>query len=373
MKFLKQAVKKYLRKSKFFKKIIKKLNEVARQEDPSIQKSKAKSTSKNTSNASSGRGKDVIYPLIKEYKYNKRIYNYLLENQDGYPIKKWVIEQMYYSTIGRFPNLDHPQSLNEKMQWMRLHYHDPLMVKCVDKCSFKDYIKEHVGEEYVVPLYGVWENVNDIDFEALPDKFAIKSTWGWGDLQNILVKNKSALDLHKTKSLLSNWLMPWNNYYYQSFEWDSKDIPPRIIAEQLLEPECGEIIDYKFYCYNGICRHFLVCSDRKTKTKYTNYDMNMNCMKLSPNSHVTDQKFEKPPTFSTMLHIAEELAKPFPLVRVDFYDIDGRIYVGELTFSPGGGFNTYYEEWDNRLGSFLMLPEANVAVNETPRICKERL
>lgn len=117
MKFLKQAVKKYLRKSKFFKKIIKKLNEVARQEDPSIQKSKAKSTSKNTSNASSGRGKDVIYPLIKEYKYNKRIYNYLLENQDGYSIKKWVIEQMYYSTIGRFPNLDHPQSLNEKMQW----------------------------------------------------------------------------------------------------------------------------------------------------------------------------------------------------------------------------------------------------------------
>lgn len=144
MKFLKQAVKKYLRKSKFFKKIIKKLNEVARQEDPSIQKSKAKSTS----NASSGRGKDVIYPLIKEYKYNKRIYNYLLENQDGYSIKKWVIEQMYYSTIGRFPNLDHPQSLNEKMQWMRLHYHDPLMVKCVDKCSFKDYIKEHVGREF---------------------------------------------------------------------------------------------------------------------------------------------------------------------------------------------------------------------------------
>ena len=225
---------------------------------------------------------------------------------------------------------------------------------------FKEYIGAVIGEEYVVPLYGAWDNVNEIDFDALPDKFAIKSTWGWGDLQNILVKDKSKLDIHKTKALLSNWLMDWNNYYYQSFEWDSKDIPPRIIAEQLLEPECGEIIDYKFYCYNGICRHFLVCKDRKTKTKYINFDLNFNCIKLSPNSYVTEEKFEKPPTFQTMLQIAEKLAKPFPLVRVDFYDIDGKIYVGELTFSPGGGFNTYYEDWDNKLGSFLKLPQANV-------------
>ena len=91
-----------------------------------------------------------------------------------------------------------------------------------------------------------------------------------------------------------------------------------------------------------------------------NIDLNFNCIKLSPNSYVTEEKFEKPPTFQSMLQIAEKLAKPFPLVRVDFYDIDGKIYVGELTFSPGGGFNTYYEDWDNKLGSFLKLPQANV-------------
>ena len=345
----KRTIKKYIRNSEKAKKIINKLNEVAKQEE---------SNSRQELNVSQGnlrtgnKDKYVIYPRVKEYKYNKRIYNYLLEKQDGYKIRRWVIEQMYYSTVGRFPNLDDPKSLNEKMQWMRLHYHDPLMTKCVDKYSFKQYIEETIGKEYVVPLYGVWNNVNDIDFEVLPDKFAIKSNWGWGDLQNILVKDKSKLDIHKTKALLSNWLMDWNNYYFQSFEWDSKDIKPRIIAEQLLEPECGEIIDYKFYCYNGICRHFLVCMDRKTKTKYINYDLNYNCIKLSPNSYVTEKKFEKPPVFHTMLQIAEKLAKPFPFVRVDFYDIDGKIYVGELTFSPGGGFNTYYEDWDHKLGSF---------------------
>lgn len=356
---LKRTVKNYIKKSEKAKKILNKLNEVAKQEESN---SKRKTETAQSVSKVGKKEPDVIYPLIKEYKYNKRIYNYLLEIHDGYKIRRWVIEQMYYSTIGRFPNLDDPKSLNEKMQWMRLHYHDPLMTKCVDKCSFKEYIGAVIGEEYVVPLYGAWDNVNEIDFDALPDKFAIKSTWGWGDLQNILVKDKSKLDIHKTKALLSNWLMDWNNYYYQSFEWDSKDIPPRIIAEQLLEPECGEIIDYKFYCYNGICRHFLVCKDRKTKTKYINYDLSFNCIKLSPNSYVTDQKFEKPPTFPIMLQIAEKLAKPFPLVRVDFYDIDGKIYVGELTFSPGGGFNTYYEEWDNKLGSFLKLPEANVVL-----------
>lgn len=238
---------------------------------------------------------------------------------------------------------------------LTFNYHDPLMTRCVDKCSFKDYIKETVGEKYVVPLYGVWENVNDINFDALPNKFAIKSTWGWGDLQNILVKNKKNLNVHRAKAMLSNWLQEWNNYYYQSFEWDSKDIKPRIIAEMLLEPSSGEIIDYKFYCYHGKCRHFLICKDRKTKIKYINYDLDFNCIKLSPNSYVVDTKFKKNALFDEMLAMAEKLSKPFPLVRVDFYDVDGKLYVGELTFSPGGGFNTYYEEWDNKLGGWLDL------------------
>ena len=298
---------------------------------------------------------DVIWPIKNEYLYNKRINNYLLEKSIGYKARRWVIEQMYYNVIGRFPNLDNPKSLNEKMQWMRFNYHDPLMTRCVDKCSFKDYIKETVGGKYVVPLYGVWENVNDIDFDVLPNKFAIKSTWGWGNLQNILVKNKKGLNIHKAKAMLSNWLQEWNNYYYQSFEWDSKDIKPRIIAEELLESSCGEIIDYKFYCYNGKCKHFLICKDRNTKTKYINYDLDFNCIKLSPNSYVIDTKYEKNALFDEMLEMAEKLSKPFPLARVDFYDIDGKLYVGELTFSPGGGFNTYYDEWDNKLGEWLDL------------------
>ena len=358
---IKKQIKNILQRSATAKMYIGKLYKVASEVDNQIHYT-LDDEDYNKKNTSSPQNMDVIYPVTKEYLYNKRIYNYLLEKQDGIPIRRWVVEQMYYSVIGRFPNLDHPKSLNEKMQWMRIYYHDPLMTKCVDKYSVKEYIRETVGEEYVVPLYGVWENVNDIDFDKLPNSFAIKSTWGWGDLQNILVKNKKSLDIHKTKAMLSNWLQPWNNYYYQSFEWDSKDIPPRIIAEELLQPSCGEIIDYKFYCYNGVCKHFLVCKDRKTKTKYINYDLDGNCIQPSPNSYVTTQKFKKTKSFEKMLEIAEKLAVPFPLVRVDFYDVDGKIYVGELTFSPGGGFNTYFEEWDNRFGEYLTLPEANVEI-----------
>lgn len=345
-KWIKEKLKKRIQQSEKAKSIIKRLNRIANEPVPKQEKSSVY--------------RDVIYPVNTEYLYNKRINNYLLEKSLGTEASRWVIEQLYFSVIGRFPNLDNPKSLNEKMQWMRFNYHDPLMTKCVDKVTFKDYIKETIGSEYVVPLYGVWTNVNDINFDDLPKKFAIKSNWGWGDLQNILVKNKNSLNKHRCKAMLSNWLKPWNNYYYQSFEWDSKDIEPKILAEELLEPSCGEIIDYKFYCYNGQCRHFLICKDRKTKTKYINYDMDGNCIKLSPNSFITNQKFIKTEAFSHMLELAEKLAKPFPLVRVDFYDVDGRIYVGELTFSPGGGFNTYYEKWDNKLGEYLELPTANV-------------
>lgn len=363
----KQKIKTKLKKSQKAKKIIKKLYDAAKYEESVISKGKnvgSSSAAKTKKNSDGGYWTDVIYPQVQDTQYNKRIHNYMLEKHYGLPIRRWVIEQMAYRVTKRFPNLDNPKGFNEKIQWMRFHYHDPLMTKCADKCSFKDYIRETVGEKYVVPLYGVWENVNDIDFDSLPDSFALKSTWGWGDLQNILVTNKKALSYDHAKALLADWLQPWNNYYYQSFEWDSKDIKPRAIAEELLQPSSGEIIDYKFYCYNGVCRHFLVCKDRKTKTKYINYDLNFNCLKLSPNSYVTDKPFEKPDTFEEMLDVAQKLAKPFPLVRVDFYDVDGKLYVGEMTFSPGGGFNTYYDEWDKKLGEFLVLPEPNVPEDE---------
>lgn len=304
--------------------------------------------------------KYVIWPRVKYPRYPKRMFNYLLEQKDGAPVRRWLIEQRLYDTTGRFPDLDNPKGFNEKLQWMRLHYHDPLMLKCVDKITFKDYIAETCGEEYVVPMLGKWKSANEIDFDSLPDSFAIKSNWGWGDQQNVLVLDKKHLDVHRLKALVSNWLMEWNNYYFQAFEWDSKDIEPYVFAEELLLPASGEIVDYKFYCYNGECKHFLVCKDRKTKTKYINYDLDFNCLALSERSYIDENKYQPDENFYKMLEMANKLSKPFPLVRVDFYDVDGRIYVGELTFSPGGGLNTYSEEWDLRLGAMLTLPEANV-------------
>lgn len=360
---MKERIKRFIRNSDTCKKVIKKLHEVSTQEID-----RKNGVVRKTPARDSAAYSEIIYPKVKESLYNKRINNYLLEKQLGAPFRRWVVEQMFFSTVGRFPNIDNPVGLNEKMQWMREHYHDPLMTKCVDKYTFKEYIREKIGEEYVVPLYGVWTNVNDIDFDLLPDTFIIKSTWGWGDLQNIIVKDKQYLNQARAKAMLSNWMMPWNNYYYQSFEWDSKDIPPRILAEELLVPKNGEIVDYKLYCYNGKCQHFLVCKDRKTKTKYINYDLDFNCIKLSPNSTVVKEKFEDVELFEKLKGLAEKLAEPFPLVRVDFYYIDGKIYVGELTFSPGGGFNTYYEEWDKILGEKLVLPEANVVCEDNAEL-----
>lgn len=268
------------------------------------------------------------------------------------------LKRVFYRNMGYYLDLKNPQTINQKIQWLKLYYKDPTISRCVDKAEFKNYIKEQLGEEYVVPGYGAYANENDIDFDSLPNKFVLKSNVQSDARHILLIRDKSTLDIDKTKTILSTWLMKKNNLCssYCNAYWD---VTPKIIVEQFLEPKSGSIDDYKFYCYNGVCKHFLVCKDRGEHTKYINFDMNFECFAPSPNSYVVEGKYEDPDTIRAMVEIAEKLAKPFPFVRVDFYNVDGRLYVGELTFYPGGGYNTYSREWDKRFGDYLTLPEAN--------------
>lgn len=268
------------------------------------------------------------------------------------------LKRIFYRNVGYYLDLDNPKTFNQKIQWLKLNYSNSDQSRCVDKAEFKNYITEVLGEEYTVPNYGAYENENDINFDVLPNKFVLKSNVQSDARHIILVTDKNKLNIDKVKTILSTWLLKKNNLCssYCNAYWT---VTPKIVVEKFLEAKSGGINDYKFYCYNGKCKHFLICKDRQTKTKYINYDMNFNCIKPSPNSYIEHIKPEDVGELKKMISLAEKLAAPFPFVRVDFYDLDGKLYVGELTFYPGGGYNTYSREWDEKFGSYLELPNAN--------------
>lgn len=284
--------------------------------------------------------------------YRTDYYNLLLETDKE---REQELKRTFYKFCKYYLDLDNPTTFNEKIQWLKLYYVTPLMEECVDKSKFKGFVEREFGKEYVVPHYGFYYNENDIDFESLPSRYVLKSNLQSDARHIIVVKNKERINLDLLKTVLSQWLLPYNtliNSYCRAY----RNAKPCIIVEEYLGSDETGITDYKFYCYNGKCRHFLVCKDRGDNTRYINYDMNMNCFAPSKNSRVTKEPFERTEAFDKMLEMAEKVASNFPFVRVDYYYVDGRIYVGELTFYPGAGYNTYEREWDERFGSYLVLP-----------------
>lgn len=290
--------------------------------------------------------------------YSSDYYNMKLETSRE---RELDLKKTFYKFCKYYLDLDNPTTFNQKIQWLKLFYVTPEMEECVDKYRFKGYVEREFGKEFVVPYYGAYDNENDIDFTSLPSRYVLKSNLQSDARHIIVVKDKKDIDLDLLKTVLSQWLLPKHNLI-NSYCLAYRNAVPKIIVEEYLDSEEG-ISDYKLYCYNGVCRHFLVCKDRGAKTKYINYDMNMECFTPSKKSYYTEEKFKRTKEFDIMLEKAEKVAKHFPFVRVDFYLIKNRIYVGELTFYPAGGYNTYEREWDERLGSYLTLPEKNVTVD----------
>lgn len=290
---------------------------------------------------------------------NKRIFEALLRRHllDWMPDATFL-KLAYKSRMGKKLNLQNPQTFNEKLQWLKLYDRKPEYTMMVDKYKVRDYIAEKLGEEYLIPLLGVWDDPNEIVFDALPSQFVLKCNHNSG-LGMCICKDKSKLDIKKVKEELRKGLK--QDYYLTGREWPYKDVPRKIICEKYMVDESGyELKDYKFYCLNGKVRLVMINSDRMSneKTKADYFDEDFTHLDFTwgyENAKVTSQK---PNNFEYMKELAEKLANGIPQVRVDFYQTPAGIFFGELTFFDGSGFDRFCpEEWDYKIGSLVKLPE----------------
>lgn len=270
---------------------------------------------------------------------------------------KLYLTLRYRARLGSWPNLKDPKTYNEKIQWLKLHDRKPEYTKMVDKYEAKKYIAEKVGGQYVIPTYGIWVNFDDIDFDSLPNRFVLKCTHNSGDV--IVCLDKDKLDLDAARERINRNLK--ENYYWHSREWPYKNVKPRIIAEKYLydtEYPDDSIMDYKFLCFNGEPR-LLYYAEENTDDPYSDiYDMNFQKLDLQfpePNSPVTA---EIPDKFEEMKEISRKLSQGFAHLRVDFYYVEGRLYIGELTFYHCAGLlRITPEHWNQTLGDWIELPE----------------
>lgn len=361
---LKQQIKKGLRalikKSPKIRRVIFKLNEIAEQ---ASERHESTESVPNTSLIIDTKPKSTEKSLFNDKSmYSGYSIDYLNSKFLTKEERAGELKRIFYNHCNYYLDLENPKTFNQKLQWLKLNYSDEAMSRCVDKCEFKRYIAEQLGEGYTVPMYGEWEHENHIDFDKLPDNFVLKSNVQSDGRHIIVVKDKSKLDMDKLKTVMSSWLLP-RNTLCASYCGAYKTVKPKILAEQFIDGFDDSITDYKFMCFNGEAKMLFVVADRAKKMCVNFYDLDWNLLPFTrkyPNSTVP---LEKPKNFDLMVEIANKLAKPFPFVRVDFYEsADGKnVYVGELTFYPGGGYETFDPlEWDYKLGDMLVLPQANI-------------
>lgn len=266
------------------------------------------------------------------------------------------ILRSWYSRMPYRLNLSKPKSYNEKLQWMKLYDRNPLYTTMVDKYAVKEYVGNIIGQEYIIPTLGVWDSFDDIDFDSLPNQFVLKCTHDSGGL--VICKDKSKLDLSKAKEKIESSLR--TDYYMNGREWPYKDVPKRIIAEKYMEDtKTAELRDYKFFCFDGKVKWLFIATDRQNREEpyFDFFDMDFNHLPLQhghPNAPVMP---EKPKSFELMKAFASKLSQGLPHVRVDFYEVDGKVYFGELTFFHHGGWTPFTpEKWDYIFGEEIILP-----------------
>lgn len=289
-------------------------------------------------------------------KSNIKLNNYNQKDKlENIEYKKELLSSIYQRRVGKIPNLENPKLFTEKINYLKLYYHDELITTCCDKFAVKSYIEEVLGKKYVIPNIAVWKDSSEINFDELPNSFVLKVNWSSG--YNILIADKkriSVLEKKLIKRQLNYWLKPESNSYYDSFNWGYKNVKPLVYAEEYLDiPD--EHDEYKLFCFNGKVKFALI----------ENFDHNVNnrvCVdvegkelefcfgyqdKISVN---IDYRYEE------MIRLAEQLAMPFLFVRIDFLVNKNQIYVGEMTFYSGGGFSYIHpQEWNKKLGDLIDL------------------
>lgn len=258
--------------------------------------------------------------------------------------------------MGKKLDLENPRTFNEKLQWLKINDRKEEYTTLVDKYAVREYIEEKLGEEYLIPLLGVWDNPEDIDFDKLPDRFVLKCNHNSG-VGMCICKDKSKLDIPKVKEELKKGLK--QDYFITSREWPYKNVKRRIIAEKYMEDSRGKFADYKFFCFNGFVHNVMVCLERNTgDTKFYFFDRDWNLLRLNKRGKEAPEGFtiRKPECIDKMFEIAAVLSENKPYSRIDLYEVDGKIYFGEITFFPNSGFDAnFLKETDERFGNMIDL------------------
>jgi len=284
-----------------------------------------------------------------------KIFKFIRNNTARFVPDKLYLSILFRHRLGYSMDWEKPQTFNQKLQWLKLNDRRPEYTRMVDKYEAKKYVADIIGEEYVIPTIGVWNTVDEIDFDALPMQFVLKCTHDSGGI--VVCKDKSRLDIAEAKKKLKKGLK--TNFYWQSREYPYRGVKPRIIGEKYMEDNSGELRDYKFFCFDGEPKFMFVASDRMKAddTKFDFFDMDYNHLPFT-NGHPNAAKSpRKPETFEQMKQLAAKLSQGIPHMRVDFYDVAGHVYFGEMTFFHWSGMTPFEpEEWDYKFGEYLQLP-----------------
>lgn len=287
--------------------------------------------------------KQLIKPLV-----SNGLLNWLSDEE--------VAKLIYKSRFDKELDLENPQTFNEKLQWLKLYYRKPVFSQMVDKLKVREYIAERIGEEYLIPLLGVWNNADEIVFSKLPEKFVLKCNHDQGSV--VICKDKSKLDFEGTRKYLNKRLK--KNHYWPTREWPYKNIKPCIICEQYMsnnEAE-DELSDYKVLCFGGKAKLIEVHKARFTKRTQDFYDIKWNKLNITqPGIENSDIVLEKPSFLNEMINLSEKLSQGFPHLRVDWYYSSGKLLFSELTFYDGGGFDPFDGNTDEIIGSWIELPQ----------------
>jgi len=251
-------------------------------------------------------------------------------------------------------NLHDPKTFNEKLQWLKLYNRNPIYTQLVDKYEVRKYISEKIGAEYLIPLLGVWNRFEEINFSELPNEFVLKCTHDSGSV--IICRDKSSLDMDAARNKINRHMQ--NNFFNKAREWPYKNVKPRIICEKFLE---NKIKDYKFYCFNGNPKYLYVSQgmDNHKTARVAFFDMNFNKAPFGRTDYLQfEEEVDKPQYFDEMVEISRILSSNIPFVRVDLYQVGDRIYFSELTFFPRAGYMPFEpKEYDRILGDLLELPQ----------------
>lgn len=282
--------------------------------------------------------------LVSDYDF----YASLKPEQYAGELKEW-----YSHLMGRKLNLDHPCTYNEKIQWLKLYDSTPLKTRLADKYLVREWVKEKIGEKYLVPLLGVWDSFDDIDFDALPQRFVLKANHGCG--WNLIVKDKNQLDLEDAREKFNTW-MGLNYAFCNGLELHYMHIQPKIIAEEYLENNDRDLYDYKVFCFGGKALHVMHVTDRSVGRKMTFYDTQWQMQTFARGTLIGHEAAPRPQRLEELVEVAEKLAQGFAHVRVDFYVLnDGTLKFGELTFTPASG--TCLWNPPQLYGDLIVLPE----------------